>query len=61
MEMTVSKNDTRLIESVSQESSWSDIAKVINLGSDIQKYAFNAAVKKGAEEGMFGNETPKIR
>ncbi len=56
MEMTVSKNDTRLIESVSQESSWSDIAKVINLGSDIQKYAFNAAVKKGAEEGMFGNE-----
>ncbi len=56
MEMTVNKNDTRLIESVSQESSWSDIAKVINLGSDIQKYAFNAAIKKGTEEGLYGNE-----
>ncbi len=56
MEMIVNKNQTRLIESVSKDSKWSDIAEVINLGSDIQRYAFNAAVEKGAEEGLYGNE-----
>ncbi len=56
MEMTVNRNQTKLIESVSKDSNWSDIAEVINLGSNIQRYAFNAAVEKGAEEGLYGNE-----
>lgn len=54
--MTITETQMGLINTISNENSWEEIASAWNIHQQLGEALFNATFQKGREEGLFENE-----